>query len=146
MTVVAYPEKKNHQALVDHLFFERKKGQIDIFTQESFTESRITKDMQKHGSSVSSGSIALFFYSGYLLTVFLGMFCLVFIMLVLERIAFFLTANSYLCAIFSMSIAQMITSLSVGIKPAITYYLTCIFAMVLIYTVQLISFHWQGKI
>ena len=61
------------------------------------------------------------------------------LMLFLERAAVFLPHNPYLCALWSMSIAQAAASFGLGVGQTAIYYLVCFSAMVFIWILQKIS-------
>ena len=110
-----------------------------IFTLEIARAELNDSDIRKFQYATIPGGIAFFYYTGSLWFVLVGMASLTCLMLFLERTAVLLTRNPYLCAIWSMSIAQTAASFGLAVGQAAIYYLVCLSAMAIIWIVQKLS-------
>ena len=138
MSIVSYPKKSN-ELFIQALKERRVRGKIDLYTLEIARAGLSDSDAEKFQYATIPGGIAFFYYTGSLLFVLVGMASLTCLMLFLERAAVFLTHNPYLCALWSMSIAQAAASFGLGVGQTAIYYLVCFSAMVFIWILQKIS-------
>jgi hypothetical protein len=135
MAVVAYP-KKNIELFVYALQERRVRGKSDIYTSNISQSGFFDADAKKYQYASIPGPIAFFYYTGSLLLLVVGVVILLILMLVSERAVYLLTKNMYLCAFWSMNIAQMVASFGLGVVQSVTYYFTCFIAMVFIWILQ----------
>ena len=135
MATVAYPEK-NIELLKYVLKERRTREKSDIFTSE-ISQSKFTdRDASIYQYASIPGAIAFFYYTGSLWWVFVGMVILTFLMMVSERVTYVLTKNMYLCAFWSMNIAQTVACFGLGVAQSAAYHVTCLVAMVIIWMIQ----------
>jgi len=67
---------------------------------------------------------------------FLGIFSLVFLMMLLEIASFRLTKNKYIAAFWGMGAAQAVASFGLGLPQQLVYYSVCFAALGMIYVLQ----------
>jgi hypothetical protein len=138
MSIVAYPNKSN-ELFIQALKERRVQGKTDFYTLEIARVELSDSEVEKFQYATIPGGIAFFYYTGSLFFVLIGLFSLTCLMFFLERAAFFLTRNPYLCALWSMSIAQTAASFGLAVGQTAIYYLVCFFAMMFIWILQKIS-------
>jgi hypothetical protein len=114
----------------------RERGKFDLYTKEISKVNVAAIDATKVQYATLPGAMAIFYLTGSLLWVLLGMFVLISLMLASERVVFFLTNNPYLCAFWGMSIAQTVASLGLGFRQQATYMACSFLAMAVIWIVQ----------
>jgi hypothetical protein len=135
MAVVSYQDKG-----VD-LFYEalaerRVTGKVDIYTDRIAQAGLTNSDLEKFQYATIPGAIAFFYYSDSYLILFLGIFSLVFLMMLLEIASFRLTKNKYIAAFWGMGAAQAVASFGLGLPQQLVYYSVCFAALGMIYVLQ----------
>ena len=135
MATVAYPTK-NIELFKYALQERRIREKSDIFTSEISQSGFTDSDAKEYQYASIPGAIAFFYYTGSLWWVFVGMVVLSFLMMVSERVVYVLTKNMYLCAFWSMNIAQTVACFGLGVAQSATYHVTCFVAMVAIWMIQ----------
>lgn len=113
MAVVSYP-LKSFDLVTDAFIYNPKIGSIDIY---QYISNAHYKDMDntKYAFATIPGSIAFFFYSGSNILVFVGIFCLVSLMIVIEKIVFYMSQSTLFVALIGVSLASNVAQF--GLAP-----------------------------
>ena len=113
MSVVSYPFK-SFDLFIDAFTSNPKIGNIDIY---QYISNAHYKDMDntKYAFATIPGSIAFFFYSGSYILLFLGMFFLVSLMIMIEKIIFFLSQSTLFVSLIGVLLASNVAQF--GLAP-----------------------------
>lgn len=113
MAVVSYPFK-SFDLFIDAFISNPKIGSIDIYQYIS-NAHYVDMDNTKYAFATIPGSIAFFFYSGSHILVFVGIFCLVSLMIVIEKIVFYMSQSTLFVALIGVSLASNVVQF--GLAP-----------------------------
>ena len=128
MATVAHPHKDS-ALLLEAATFHRSFGTVDTYT-EKISGSNFTKaNARKYEYATLAGPIAFLYFSGSLITVFLGMALISILMTAIETLWLWLARDRLLAAMSGLYLALIVLQLSGGLlqSAASLFAVTCAF-------------------